>query len=135
MNRTAIKEATERTSRRKERRGSECRTHSRRRIMNGKAWIILGLALMLSLTGCASPTPMLDEHFGEAVRAARLAQTLNPNAGQDTAPVTGMDGVAAEQSIDRYHASFRNPPPVVNVVNIGGGIGGGGAGAPAGGAR
>jgi hypothetical protein len=133
MNRTAIKDRTERPfeRRRPPQHESESRTHPRRHIMNRKAWIIVGLALVLSLAACASPTPMLDEHFGDAVRAARLAQTLHPDAGRDADPVTGLDGIAAERSIDRYHASFRNPPPVTNVVNIGGTIGGGAGGGPA----
>jgi hypothetical protein len=91
--------------------------------------ILACLALSIGLAGCASPTPVLDEHFGEAVRAARLAQTLNPNAGTSTDPVAGLDGVAANASIVGYHDSFKTPPPVTNVINIGGVIGGGGSGA------
>ena len=73
------------------------------------------------LAGCAiSPTPRYDARFGDAVRQARQAQTLNPqpssNAGQ------GMDGMAAKAASDRYINSFKAPPPPVNVINIGGSI-------------
>lgn len=128
MNRTAIKETTEQMFD-KRREGADRGTprlaqpvHPRRKTMNVNARIVAGLALLLGLGGCVSPTPMLDEHFGEAVRAARLAQTINPDAGRND-PIIGMDGVAAQRSIERYETSFKNPPPVTNVVNIGGVIG------------
>ncbi len=76
------------------------------------------------LAGCSynSFTPNYDAHFGDAVRAAALAQTLNPAAGTQ-APIMGLDGPAAAQAITRYEDSFKSPPPVVNEINIGGQIG------------
>lgn len=131
MNRTAIKEMTERMFGRQTdiRMAAKRRTQQRRNIMNRNARIALGLALMLALAGCVSPTPYLDEHFGDAVRQARLAQTLHPDAGRVDDPVVGLDGVAAQASIVGYEKSFQKPPPVTNVINIGGAIGGGNAGA------
>lgn len=78
------------------------------------------------VAGCASPTPILDENFGNAVRTVRAMQTANPNAGMNPDPVAGMDGTAATESMRRYQESFKSPPPVTNVINIGGGIGSGG---------
>jgi type IV pilus biogenesis protein CpaD/CtpE len=91
--------------------------------MNRSVLSILCLAL---LAGCVSPTPTLDANFGNAVRTVRAMQTVNPDAGLNPDPVAGMDGVAADESIRRYHDSFKTPPPVTNVINIGGGITGGG---------
>ena len=89
----------------------------------------LALLLLALLGGCAaSSTPNYDMRFGDAVRQARQQMTLNPNAGRNPDPIAGMDGVAAKEAAGRYHESFKAPPPVVNVINIGGGIGGGGAG-------
>lgn len=135
MNRTAIKQRTERMfGQRRSRadRTAGCPNQPRRTLMNRYARLIPGLALLLGLGGCVSPTPVLDEHFGDAVRQARLAQTLNPDAGRNTAPVLGMDGVAAQESVSRYEASFRKPPAVTNVINIGGVIGAPSPGMPAG---
>jgi uncharacterized lipoprotein len=86
----------------------------------------LALAIAALLAGCSynSFTPNYDAQFGNAVRAARLAQTLNPNAGTQP-PVMGMDGVSAHEAIGRYEDSFKSPPPVVNVINIGGAVSGG----------
>lgn len=83
-------------------------------------------ALAAILGGCAtSPTPNYDARFGDAVRQARQQMTLNPNAGANPNPVVGMDGRAARESVIRYQDSFKSPPPVVNVINIGGSTTGG----------
>lgn len=85
---------------------------------------LIPLAAALVLAGCAnSPTPNYDARFGDAVRQARQQQTLNP--APSTASVDGMDGRAAAEAAGRYHESFSKPAPVVNVINIGGQIGGG----------
>lgn len=90
--------------------------------MNKTALTILSLAITGMLSGCVSPTPVLDEHFGDAVRAAKEQQILNPDAGRNTDPVAGLDGPAAKEAITLYHDSFKAPPPVTNVINIGGSI-------------
>lgn len=92
-----------------------------------KTIVILLAAAVLA--GCAStPTPHYDTKFGEAVRQSRQAMTLNPNAARESAAAVGMDGVAAREAVDRYHDSFKAPPPVVNVINIGGSVSGSGGG-------
>ena len=82
------------------------------------------LTLMLGLlSGCASVTPNYDAKFGEAVRAAQLKQTINPEAGKTPDAVSGIDGKAARESLLLYQGTFQAPPPVVNVINIGGSVG------------
>jgi hypothetical protein len=76
-------------------------------------------AVLAVLAGC-STTPHYDKHFGDAVREARRAMTINPNASANPDPVAGIDGKAAQQAITRYQDSFKTPPPVVNVINVGG---------------
>jgi hypothetical protein len=81
----------------------------------------LALLLLALLGGCAtSITPNYDLRFGDAVRESRQRMTLNPNAGSNPDPIAGMDGPAAREAIGRYHDSYKAPPPVVNVINIGG---------------
>jgi len=90
--------------------------------------LVAPAALAIALLGgcAASTTPRYDEAFGESVRQARALQTLNPSAGANPDPVTGIDGQAGRASIDRYHESFRAPPRTFEVLDIGGGnIGGG----------
>ena len=84
------------------------------------------IALLLTLVaGCASVTPNYDAKFGDAVREAKLKMTINPDAGKNPDQVTGMDGKSARETIILYQGTYKAPPPVVNVMNIGGGIGGG----------
>ena len=86
----------------------------------------LMFAPLLMLAGCNSMTPNYDQHFGEALRNARRQMTINPNAAIDNpGPAPGMDGMAAHEAMQRYQDSFKTPPPAVNVINIGGSIGGG----------
>lgn len=73
-----------------------------------------------AVAGCAV-TPELDQHFGDAVATARLAQTVAPQGS--AVPVTGMDGKAAKEAMGLYLDSFKNPPPAINVINIGGNLG------------
>ncbi len=80
------------------------------------------LALAALLSGCASVTPVADSRFGEAVRAARVSQTLNPNASANRDPVKGIDGKAGAAAMERYHDSFKTPPKTFEILNIGGAI-------------
>lgn len=83
------------------------------------------ITLVTVLAGCANTgTPVLDDHFGYAVNMAKSQQTINPDASLNTDPVAGIDGVAADNAIDRYHKITKEPQP---TFNIGGGIGGGGS--------
>lgn len=85
--------------------------------------------LLVLTAGCAQTvTPHYDMRFGEAVRSARLAMTIDPDAGRRGDDARGIDGRAAQESIKRYHKSFSEPPPVTNVINIGGGFAGGASG-------
>jgi len=83
----------------------------------------VSLAAVL-LAGCAGLPPVetreFDARFGDAVRQARAQQTLNPDAGRSADPVSGIDGVAAQNTIEQYQKGFREPPPTFNILGIGG---------------
>ncbi len=90
--------------------------------MNKLASVLL-LGLM---AGCSTATPQYDAKFGDAVREARLKMTINPDAGRNSEQVGYMDGKAGREAILLYQGTFKSPPPSINVINIGGGISGGG---------
>ena len=71
---------------------------------------------LATLGACASPTPRLDSAFGHAVNVAKLQQTINPEAGMRSDPVTGIGGVPARETIERYHDSFKAPPPTFEII-------------------
>jgi len=75
-------------------------------------------ALLAVLAGC-SATPHYDARFGDAVRAARRAMTINPHPAKHD-PAAGTDGQAAREAVIRYQDSFKAPPPVVNPISAGG---------------
>jgi predicted Zn-dependent protease len=82
---------------------------------------LIALCLPLLLAACANTaTPNYDQRFGDAVRQARQRQTLNPAASTEAAPATGLDGKSAQEAVILYQNTFKAPPPVVNVINIGG---------------
>jgi hypothetical protein len=76
-------------------------------------------AVLAMLAGCTT-TPDYDARFGDAVREARSAMTIDPKASANTDPAAGIDGQAAREALGRYHDTYKAPPPVVNVINIGG---------------
>jgi hypothetical protein len=77
------------------------------------------------LQACASPTPQLDSRFGDAVRAAKLQQTLNPDAGRQVSAVDGIEGTPARETMERYQDSFKAPPPTFEII-FGSGVSAGG---------
>ena len=91
--------------------------------MNKLSTVLL-LTGLCGLTGCAPVTPNYDANFGRAVREAKLRMTINPDAGKNPDQVNGMDGKAAAEAILLYQGTYKTPPPAVNVINIGGNIGG-----------
>lgn len=89
-----------------------------------KTYLMLTLGLVAA--GCASSSPEYDAKFGDAVRESRVGMIINPDAGANPDPVAGLDGNAARETLTKYKESFQKPPPVTNVINIGGRIGSGG---------
>jgi hypothetical protein len=92
--------------------------------MNKNRSLASVIALLGLVTGCSTVTPHYDARFGDAVRDSKRRMTVAPDAGKSGDPVAGMDGRAARESINRYESSFKDPPPAVTVINIGGAIGG-----------
>ena len=88
--------------------------------------VLAGATILAALGGCVNPTPRIDAEFGRAVNAAKAQQTIVPDASKNADPVAGIDGQAAKESIERYHDSFRRPPPTFTIIDIGGGVGTGG---------
>lgn len=84
------------------------------------ATVLTASACAGMLSACVSTTPVLDANFGNAVRQARAAQTLNPNASANRNPVLGIDGKAGVAAQERYLESFTTPPKTFEVINIGG---------------
>lgn len=87
--------------------------------MTSATKLIIAAGLSAALAACAATTPEWEAQFGQAARAARAAQTLDPKAGEKRSNADGLDGKAAESAIGRYHESFKNPPQPDEPFTIG----------------
>ena len=86
-------------------------------------WVALvtTAALGVALVGCAtSSTTDLDKKFGDSVRAIRDQQTVVSPPSQRQDPVTGLDGVAAVHTQERYQDSFKEPAKTFDMLSSGG---------------
>ena len=81
--------------------------------------ITTALTLISVLTACAVPAQRYEAEFGNATRATLRAQFVEPDAGNNPNPVTGLDGRAARDTINNYQKSFAEPKPTENGFNIG----------------
>ncbi len=80
---------------------------------------ILCIALTIFLiSACAGPT-RVEKNFGKSYKQALTNQILDPEAGKNLEPVTGMDGKAAQSSIEKYRKTFEqsreNSQPIVQT--------------------
>ena len=75
--------------------------------MKSKRLVISSLIVgIIVIAGCAGPS-VLDQNWGRSVETARFNQTLNPKAGENPEPVTGMDGESAANALEAYRQSFK----------------------------
>ncbi|WP_322049950.1 hypothetical protein [Paraburkholderia bannensis] len=80
-------------------------------------------ALCTLLGGCMTSTPVWDAHFGEAVRAVKQAQVMDPHAAEHNPSAQGVDGQSAVSAMTQYDKSFSAPPVSTNPYTIGVGSG------------
>lgn len=87
----------------------------------------LVLPAMLALGGCMTTTPVWDAHFGEAVRAVKQAQIIDPQAAEHAQSASGVDGKSANAAMNTYDRSFSQPVVTSNpyVIGVGSGSSGG----------
>ena len=72
-------------------------------------FVVSGVLLGVMLAGCA-PT-RLEMDYGNSYRLARAQQILLPEGEKNLAPQEGLDGKAAQHSLELYRKTFEQPPP------------------------
>jgi len=86
-------------------------------------WVLV-FTLAAGIYGCTSDDGLLDKNWSRSFETAKYNQILNPDAGKEAGPVSGLDGNAGENITDKYLESFSQEaaPPVynINISNIGG---------------
>ena len=82
-------------------------------------WVIVGV-ITAALVSCTTPPSRVEMDYRTSARLAVVNQTLNPEAGKNLEPVTGMDGKAAEGIMEVYRGGFEKPtPPTTYSFTIG----------------
>ena len=82
------------------------------------------LVAFLLITACQTnrydheSKTLLEQNWGRSFEAAKYNQTLNPDAPEHLDPPTGMDGAAAESSLERYREGFKKEAADTNVIII-----------------
>lgn len=67
--------------------------------------LIASIALLPISVGCAGTTE-LDRNWGRSFESAKSSQILNLDAQKNLEPAVGLDGQAAQTSIETYRGSF-----------------------------
>jgi hypothetical protein len=90
--------------------------------------VALVMSVSAALGGCMSSTPIWDAHIGEALKAVKTAQIIDPHAGEHAPAPEGIDGKSADSAMVNYDKSFARPvtTPGAYVIGVGGGSGNGG---------
>ena len=79
-----------------------------------------GVTLCFVFLGC-SGLSRLERDYGRSFHSVKSNQILNPEADKNIEPVTGLDGQAAEASVEKYRKEFEKPaPPTSFVLGLGG---------------
>ena len=84
---------------------------------------LLSLFVIALVAGCAGNLPeperfrILDDNWGKSFESAKNNQILNPEAGENLEPVTGLDGQAADENVEEYREGFR-AQPAEEVINL-----------------
>jgi len=82
------------------------------------AFILLPAILIFA---CAGPS-RVEKDYGQSVRLSQINQILNPEAVKNLEPVNGLDGKAAQISVEKYRKDFeKNTETPQQIFQIGGG--------------
>ena len=72
---------------------------------------IVIMSIMSVMLGCSGTTPapeqsLLEKNWGRSFERMRYMQMIDPEAGRSLDAVEGMEGNAAEHSVNKYQKSF-----------------------------
>jgi len=89
--------------------------------LNKKLLISIILLICPIIFGCNSTShrqTLLDENWGRSYETARFNQIINPDAPENTDPITGLQGKAAMNNLDQYQDSFKTKQSTRKIYNI-----------------
>jgi hypothetical protein len=74
--------------------------------------------IVVMLVGCGPSPITLTPKWGESFTMAKQGQILNPEAGENLAPVEGLDGQAAQATVEAYRKSFEPDPDKSSPIPV-----------------
>ena len=78
------------------------------------------LSLALVVIGCSrlpiNQETELDRNWGRSFEAQKFNQIVNPDAGQNTEPVIGVDGKIAGRNVHMYQQGKKKAPVAPQTV-------------------
>ncbi len=84
-----------------------------------KYMLFIGVIAAFSLTiGCAWQQSRVEMDYGTSHQLQIYNQTLNPEAAKNQAPVTGLNGSAAQNAVDKYQKGFEKESPTSTTYQI-----------------
>lgn len=88
--------------------------------MRSRHSLVLLMATIGLLGGCATTTPAVDSRFGEALTTLKARQTRDPAASVTNAgkSADGMPAPAATNGMERYYKSFSAPAAPMTIINV-----------------
>jgi hypothetical protein len=78
--------------------------------MTRKSFLMGFVAIFFISAGCAGPTRLAMD-YGNSHKLSTLNQTLNAEAEKNLEPVMGLDGQAAQATMERYREGFEKAAP------------------------
>jgi hypothetical protein len=89
-------------------------------------FLIIGIFIgLLFISSCSGTTPnsedsMTNRNWGRSHGTAIYNQMLNPDAAKNLDPVSGLDGNAADNNVEKYQESFKEtgPQEIVNILKL-----------------
>jgi len=86
---------------------------------------LVGIITVIFLIAGCGPT-RLEMDYGTSYQLQKYNQILNPGAGKNADPVVGINGQAAQNTVDKYKQGFEAGKETSTVYQISvGDIGGG----------
>ncbi len=82
--------------------------------------LLSGLFLLATILTACTPS-RLEMDYGTSFKLQKFNQIADPEAGKEVEPAEGMDGRAAEATMDRYQKGFEKEPKAPTyAITIGG---------------
>lgn len=82
--------------------------------------LFIGFIVLFSISlGCSGPS-RLETDFGTSLNLMKVNQIANPEAEKNIEAVSGLDGEAAQRTMEKYRKDFEKPASQMPfTLNIG----------------